>query len=64
MNLCGIEVSDLGSFIQLPYFYQTNFHVLVIHDLMENLVSGGILLENRDPEQPTSILWDSIDYLR
>ena len=64
MNLCGIEVSDLGSFIQLPYFYQTNFHVLVIHDLMEILVSGGILLENRDPEKPTSILWDSIEYLR
>ena len=38
--------------------------MLVIHDLVIHLVSGGKLLENRYPDQPMMSLWDSMESLR
>ena len=63
-NLCGTGVSGLGYFIQRPCFFQKNLLMLVIHDLVVQFVCGGKLSENRDPEQPMSSLWDSMEFLR
>ena len=46
------------------FFLQINFHVLVIHELGVNLVRGRKLSDNRDPEQPMSSLWYSMESLR
>ena len=46
------------------FLSQSNFCVLIIRWLVVNLVRGGGLLENRDPEQPMYILWASVESLR
>ena len=64
MSLCVVGTSGFGSFLQLPWFFNTNFQVLVIHDLVVHLVSNGELLDNRVPEKPISSLSNSIEFLR
>ena len=38
--------------------------MLVIHDLVVYLVSGGNFLDNRDTDKPMSSLWASVGSLR
>ena len=46
------------------FFSERNFHELVIHEAGVNLIRGEILLDYREPDNPMSILWDSIESLR
>ena len=60
----GYWVLMIGVFSSITIlFWQRNFHVLVIHELVVNLVRGGKLLDNRDLDQHISILWSSLEFL-
>ena len=52
-----------GVFSSIIMFLKRNIYVLVTHDLVVHLVSAVMLLENRDPNQPMPILWDSMESL-
>ena len=54
VSLCGIGFQVFLFFFNCHFFSQRTLHVLVIHKLGVNLVRGGKLMENRDPDQPMS----------